>query len=130
MTEGVLNPISDAELDRRWTALRKAMAERGVGALVVQSSNDWLGGYVKWLTDHPATNGYPRTVLFHADDFMTVIDMGPRGGRRSLGGNDPIHRGVGEIVTTPAFPSVAYTNSHAELVAASSGDGAIGLLPP
>ncbi len=119
MTESVSNPISGAELDRRWTALRKAMAERGVGALIVQSSNDWLGGYAKWLTDHPATNGYPRTVLFHVDDFMTVIDMGPRGGRQSLGGNDPIHRGVGTIVTTAAFPSVAYTDSyHAELVAA------------
>jgi Xaa-Pro aminopeptidase len=95
------------------------MAEHGVAALVVQSNNDWLGGYAKWLTDHPATNGYPKTVIFHADDFMTVVDMGPRGGRRKLGGNDEVHRGVGEILTTPAFTSVAYTDEyHAELVAA------------
>jgi hypothetical protein len=86
---------------------------------VVQSNNDWLGGYAKWLTDHPATNGYPKTVIFHADDWMTVVDMGPRGGRRKLGGNDEVHRGVGEIMTTPAFTSVAYTDEyHAELVVA------------
>jgi Xaa-Pro aminopeptidase len=117
MNERLLNPISDAELERRWVAVRKAMAEQGVDALVVQSNNDWLGGHVKWLTDHPATNGYPKTVVFHADDWMTVIDMGPRGGRRKLGGNDDIHRGVGEILTTPAFTSVGYTDEyHAELV--------------
>jgi Xaa-Pro aminopeptidase len=117
MNERLLNPISDAELDRRWVAVRKAMAEQGADALVVQSNNDWLGGHVKWLTDHPATNGYPKTVVFHVNDWMTVIDMGPRGGRRKLGGNDEIHRGVGEILTTPAFTSVAYTDEyHAELV--------------
>ena len=112
MKERLLNPISDAELDRRWTAVRKAMADHGVDALIVQSNNDWLGGHVKWLTDHPATNGYPKTVVFHANDWMTVIDMGPRGGRRKLGGNDEVHRGVGEILTTPAFTSVAYTDEY------------------
>jgi len=57
--------------------------------------------------DLPATNGYPKTIVFHANDWMTVVDMGPRGGRRTLGGNDEVHRGVGEILTTPAFTSVA-----------------------
>jgi Xaa-Pro aminopeptidase len=119
MNERLLNPISDAELQRRWAALREAMATRGVSALVVQSNNDWLGGYARWLTDHPATNGYPKSVIFYADDFMTVVDMGPRGGRRRLGGNDEVHRGVGEILTTPAFTSVAYTDEYqAELVVA------------
>jgi Xaa-Pro aminopeptidase len=117
VNERLLNPVSDAELDRRWTAVRKAMADHGVDAILVQSNNDWLGGHVKWLTDHPATNGYPKTVVFHANDFMTVIDMGPRGGVRKLGGNDEVHRGVGEILTTPAFTSVAYTDEyHTELV--------------
>src|SRR5580700_3757687 len=119
MNERLLNPISDAELGRRWAAVREALAECGADALVVQSSNDWLGGHVRWLTDHPATNGYPKTVVFHADDWMTVVDMGPRGGRRKLGGNDEVHRGVGEILTTPAFLTAAYTDEYqAELVAA------------
>src|SRR6516225_3469866 len=117
MNERLLNPVSTAELDRRWAAVRKAMADQGVDALIVQSNNDWLGGYAKWLTDHPATNGYPKTVVFHANDWMTVIDMGPRGGRRKLGGNDEVHREIGEILTTPAFTSVAYTDEYqAELV--------------
>jgi Xaa-Pro aminopeptidase len=117
MNERLFNPISNAELDRRWAAVRKAMADHGVDALIVQSNNDWLGGHAKWLTDHPATNGYPKTVVFHANDWMTVIDMGPRGGRRTLGGNDEVHRGVAEILTTPAFTSVAYTDEYqAELV--------------
>src|SRR5258708_26965208 len=119
MNERVLNLVSNAELDRRWAAVRKAMADHGVDALIAQSHNDWLGGHAKWLTDHPAPNGYPKTVVFHANDWMTVVDMGPRGGRRKLGGNDEIHRGVGEILTTPAFTSVAYTDEYqAELVAA------------
>ena len=68
MNERLLNPVSNAELDRRWAAVRNAMADQGVDALVVQSNNDWLGGYAKWLTDHPATNGYPKTAVFHAND--------------------------------------------------------------
>lgn len=112
MTERRLNPISDTELERRWTAIRKAMAERGLGALVMQNNNDWLGGYVKWFTDYPAYNGYPRTVIFHADDAMTVIDMGPAGQRRSLHGQNKVHRGVGDILGTPAFTSIAYTDGY------------------
>lgn len=117
MNERLLNPVPNAELDRRWEAVRTAMADHGVEALIVQSNNDWLSGHAKWLTDHPATNGYPKTVVFHANDWMTVVDMGPRGGHRKLGGNDEVHRGVGEILTTPAFTSVAYTDEYqAELV--------------
>ena len=41
MNERLLNPISDAELDRRRTAVRKAMTDHGVDALIVQSNNDW-----------------------------------------------------------------------------------------
>ncbi len=119
MNERLLNPTSNGELERRWTAVRKEMASRDIDALILQSNNDWLGGYVKWFTDHPAVNGYPKTVLFHAKDFMTLIDMGPRGGKRTLGGNDEIFRGVGEILTTPMFTSVNYTDEYqAELVTA------------
>ena len=101
--------ISDNELKRRWAALRAVMAERAVDVLVVQATNDWLGGNVKWLTDVPGNNGYPRTVLFYANDLMTVVEMGPFGGKRALKGEDPIHRGVGIILMTPSFPSIEYT---------------------
>lgn len=101
--------ISDQELARRWSVLRALMKARAVDAVIVQATNDWLGGNVKWLTDIPANNGYPRTVLFYADDLMTVVEMGVFDGRRTLRGEDPIHRGVGTILTTPSFPSIDYT---------------------
>ncbi|MGD9924167.1 MAG: M24 family metallopeptidase [Pseudorhodoplanes sp.] len=112
MSDRRLNPISTDELHRRWTAARTMMSERGIDALVMQNNNDWLGGYVKWFTDYPAYNGYPRTVIFHAGDAMTVVDMGPSGGIRSFGGQHGIHRGVGDLLTTPAFTSIAYTDGY------------------
>jgi Xaa-Pro aminopeptidase len=112
MSDRRLNPISDAELDRRWKAAREMMRERGLDALLMQNNNDWLGGYVKWFTDFPAYNGYPRTVIFHVNDAMTVVDMGPAGGRRGFEGKHAIHRGVGDLITTPAFTSIAYTDGY------------------
>ena len=118
MHERLLNPISTRELERRWGAVRKAMAERKIDALVMQNNNDWLGGYVRWFTDTPLSNGYPRSVIFPASDLMAVVDMGAKGGRRKLDGNDGVHRGVGEMMFTPAFTSVGYTDEYqAELVA-------------
>jgi Xaa-Pro aminopeptidase len=86
--------------------------EREIAALVMQATNDWLGGYVKWFTDLPANNGYPRTVIFHADESMTVIEMGPFDGARDLKGEDPLHRGVGELLHMPSFLSIGYTHAY------------------
>lgn len=114
----ITTSISDQELARRWTAIRAAMAERGIEALVMQSANDWLGGYVKWFTDIPANNGYPRSVIFHADELMSIVEMGPFDERRGLDGKDPVHRGVGEILGSPSFLSIDYTQGYdAALVA-------------
>jgi len=119
MDERLLNPISTRELERRWAAARKGMAERDIDALVMQNNNDWLGGYVRWFTDTPLSNGYPRSVIFPASDPMTVVDMGGRGVRRKVDGADEVNRGVTEMIFTPAFTSVAYTDAYqAELVAA------------
>ena len=49
---------------------------------------------------------------------MTVVDMGAKGARRKIDGGDEVNRGVGEMIFTPAFTSVAYTDEYqAELVA-------------
>jgi Xaa-Pro aminopeptidase len=118
MNERIVHPISDQELERRWSAVRAGMRERGIDALVMQSSNDWLGGYVKWFTDVPAYNGYPRSVIFPATDLMAVVEMGPRGESRRLDGKDRMNRGVSELFTTNAFTSIAYTGDyHGEIVA-------------
>lgn len=101
--------VSDAELARRWSAVRAAMEDQGIDALLMQSGNDWLGGAVRWFTDIPANNGYPRTIVFPRDEPMFVVEMGSFDSRRTFDVGDPTHRGVGEILTSPAFTSVGYT---------------------
>jgi Xaa-Pro aminopeptidase len=111
-TEQVATRVSDAEMNRRWDAARKLMREHGIQALVAYGTEDWLGGHARWFTDIPTHNGYGRTVVFHADDLMTVVEQGNFGARRELAGNDPYHRGVGEIVYTSFFSSVHYTTDY------------------
>ena len=126
-----LNAVSDAELERRWALLRAEMIREDLEAVIVTGSNDWLGGHLRWLTDFPATNGYPRTAIFWRDRPMTVIEMGPFGAPRDLSG-DPVHRGVARVVTRPAFTSVGQTNGYdAEvLVAELQGARRAGLVTP
>jgi hypothetical protein len=132
--ERITTAISDQELARRWQAARKEMSGRKIDALVMQNANDWLGGYVKWFTDIPATNGYPKTVIFHTADPMTVIEMGGFGVVRKLKGTDPIHRGIDEVIGAPSFLAVNYTdNYHADCalsVLRARGYRTIGLLVP
>ena len=60
LSERLQFPISTAELERRWGLVRAAMKREGVDVLLMQNNNDHMGGYVKWFTDMPATNGYPE----------------------------------------------------------------------
>ncbi|PVH27525.1 M24 family metallopeptidase [Pararhodobacter oceanensis] len=103
------SPISDAELHRRWEIARKIMADHGLDALVMQAREDWIGGYVRWFTDVPAGNGYPRTVVFFADRPMVVIEMGAFGTDRAPAAGDKAARGVGRVLGTPSFHSVHYS---------------------
>ena len=80
LPERLQTPISTAELDRRWAAVRAAMEREKIDALLMQNNNDYMGGYVKYFTDLPATNGYPLTVVFPRDDLMTMVSQGPFGG--------------------------------------------------
>jgi Xaa-Pro aminopeptidase len=106
----ILTRISQVELNRRWNAVRQVMKQRGIDAVVMQNTNDWLGGYVKWFTDLPANNGYPRTVVFHANAPMSVVEMGPSNIRRTFASDEMLHRGVGEMLHTPSFTSIGYTD--------------------
>jgi len=110
MDQRLLNPISTRELERRWAAARREMAERKIDALVMQNNNDWLGGNVRWFTDTPLSNGYPRSVIFPASDLMTVVEMGNKDRETNLGGKDPLNPGVGEWVFSPSFFSVNTPN--------------------
>jgi Xaa-Pro aminopeptidase len=109
-TERKVSRISIGELERRWKLVRDYLIERGLDALVTQNARDFTGGYVKWFTDVPAY--YPRTVIFHTSDRMTIVEHGPAGRRRTVTENDSENPGVGEIVTTSAFPSVEFTQKY------------------
>jgi|SRR5579863_2255546 len=108
--------ISLGELERRWKLVREYLRDRGVEALVLQNEKDFTGGYVKWFTDIPS--GYPRTVVFHVSDLMTVVEHGPAGKWRGSSGSEPDNPGVGEIYTTAAFPSVNFTQKYDATVVA------------
>ena len=118
LSERLNTPISDAELERRWRAVRAAMEKEKIDVLLMQNNNDHMGGYVRWFTDMPATNGYPNTVVFPRDDEMTVVCQGPFGGSEATAQGDQSWRGVKRILTTPSYASAHYTKEYdAELAA-------------
>jgi Xaa-Pro aminopeptidase len=133
LSERLQTPISTAELERRWVAVRTAMAGDKIDVLLMQNNNDHMGGYAKYFTDLPATNGYPLTVVFPRDDLMTLVSQGPFGGDTNPAANgDGISRGVKQWLTTPSFASCHYTASYDPELAAKAlapyAGGTIGLV--
>jgi len=133
LSERLQTPISTAELERRWAAARAAMEREKIDVLLLQNNNDHMGGYVKYFTDLPATNGYPLTVVFPRDDLMTLVSMGPFGGVNNPTANgDGVSRGVNQWLTTPSFASCHYTASYDPELAATAlapyAGGTIGLV--
>ena len=107
-----VNAVSAAELQRRWTAVRHVMGTRGIDALVIQNSSDWVGGYIRWFTNQPATNGYPSSVVFPLDGGMSFIEQGPFDGCRTTSDAEAQTTGIARRLTTPSYPSVAYTGHY------------------
>jgi Xaa-Pro aminopeptidase len=120
LSERLNTPISAAELDRRWKAVRAAMARDKIDVLLMQNNDDRMGGYVRYFTDMPATNGYPNTVVFPRDDEMTVVCQGPFGGSEATAQGDQTWRGVKQILTTPSYASAYYTNDYDPELAAKA----------
>ena len=120
--ERINTPISTGELERRWKLVRAAMKERKIDVLVMQNNNDFMGGYVKYFTDFPATNGYPLTVIFPRDDEMTMIGQGPFGMDSSVQPGDPLRRGVRRVMGVPGYASASYCKEYdAELAEKALG---------
>ncbi|AXS42170.1 M24 family metallopeptidase [Breoghania sp. L-A4] len=99
----LVSRISTPELERRWALTRAMMAEHGIDVLVMQNSQEFVGGYVKWFTDIPAKYGVPTTVIFPRDEEMIVIEQGPRGTIRTPqdAGDTWPWRGVQKLLATP-----------------------------
>ncbi len=133
ISERVNRPISTSELERRWAAVRSAMEAENIDVLLMQSNNDHMGGYAKYFTDIPATNGYPLTVIFPRDDAMTLVHQGPFGGDNDVPveGNGFV-RGVKRELTTPSYESAPYTRDYDPELACKGlepyGKGTIGLV--
>src|ERR1700678_3562071 len=100
-----VNAVSLAELERRWTLVRKRMRELGIDALVLQNSSDWVGGYIRWFSNQPATNGYPTSVVFPLEGGMSFIEQGPFGGLKQSSPDEFAASGIARRLTTPSYPS-------------------------
>jgi Xaa-Pro aminopeptidase len=117
--EREVNRVSAAEMQRRWQALRAQMRMRKIDALVLQNSSDWVGGYIRWFCNEPATNGYPSSLVFPLEGGVTLIEQGPFGGERTSSDAHTAVHGIARRLTTPSYPSVSYTGHYdAELALA------------
>jgi Xaa-Pro aminopeptidase len=116
--ERLCNPVSTAELERRWAAARKVMREQGIDALVVQNNNDFLGGYIRWFTGQPATHAYPRACVFPVEGLMSVVNQGNYDSVVESDGKSHPNYGIGRRFGTPSFVSAAQSGLYdAEIVA-------------
>jgi hypothetical protein len=114
-----VNSVSGDEMQRRWAAVRGAMRARRIDALVVQNSSDWVGGYIRWFSNQPATNGYPSSVVFPLEGGMSFIEQGPFGGLKQSSPDEFAASGIARRLTTPSYPSVGYSGAYdAEIAAA------------
>jgi Xaa-Pro aminopeptidase len=131
ISERIICPISSDELQRRWRAVRLVMEAAGIEALLIHASTDYLGGYVKWFTDIPATTGYPTIVVFPLQGEMTIISQGQWGLDRPPPDPGP-YRGVGRMLGAPGYASAAFTSGYeakaVEKALAPYADAAIGLV--
>ena len=134
LSERLQTPISTAELERRWAAVRSAMEREKIDVLLMQNNNDYMGGYVKYFTDLPATNGYPLTVVFPRDDLMTLVSQGPFGGVSSPTANGdgiaPRRQAMAhdaELRLMPLYRRATIRSSRRQALAPYAG-GTIGLV--
>jgi Xaa-Pro aminopeptidase len=114
-----LNSVSAEEMQRRWAAIRAAMRTRRIDALVVQNSSDWVGGYIRWFSNQPATNGYPSSLVFPLEGGMSLIEQGPFGGERRSNPAELAASGIARRLTTPSYPSVGYSGNYDADIAAT-----------
>ncbi|MGB6536097.1 MAG: M24 family metallopeptidase [Xanthobacteraceae bacterium] len=133
LSERLQTPISTAELQRRWAAVRAAMEAEKIDVLLMQNNVEQMGGYVKYFTDLTANNGYPLLAVFPRDDLMTLVSQGPFDGVFNIGTNgDGVRRGVKQWLTTPSFASCHYTAPYDAGLAAQAlshyAGGTIGLV--
>ncbi len=135
MSERVMNPISTAELERRWSAVRREMANRKIDVLYTYQSNEWSAGYTKYLSDRMPGNGMFFSVIFPKDEEMTLIAAGGLHGENKLPpGGDGVLRGVKRVLTEPHFLGATFSEGllrdTTEKALSAYANGTIGLVGP
>src|SRR5689334_14989975 len=71
--------VSTAELNRRWAAVREAMAEEKIDALILGGYSGY--GYLKWFTDmaisnYLGINSFFGCLVFPRTEEMTLVFQG------------------------------------------------------
>ncbi len=134
LSERLQTPISTAELERRWAAVRAAMEREKIDVLLMQNNVEQMGGYVKYFTD---LTGDQRLSAHRRVSARRSDDAGEPGSvRRRLRhprpNGDGVRRGVKQWLTTPSFSSCHYTASYDPELAAQAlapyAGGTIGLV--
>ena len=106
------------------------MREKKIDYLVIQNSEEFLGGTLRWFTDFGARHQFPMTAIFPVDDEMTTI---------VCGGDPPADqfppawaaRGIKKRLGAVYFPTYHFTATYdAELAADFEGDGRFVLAKP
>jgi hypothetical protein len=103
--------VSTAELERRWKATREMMREKKLDYLLIQNSEEFLGGTLRWFSDFTARHQFPMTIIFPVDDEMTLINCG--GDVREMQPFPPpwAARGIKNRFGAVYFPTINYTNT-------------------
>lgn len=128
------NPLPMTELERRWAAVRAAMRNADLDALVVQGSGNFsgIGGYFRWLTGISAPSSYSQTLIFPRDGLSTLVAHGAFDAETRHDGREAALPGIGRRLSTSAFPAVGYTAAYEpEIVVREikkAGFGAVGLV--
>ncbi len=109
LSERVRHPVAEAELLDRASRLKERMKEQDIDCVLAQSTTQYLGSALRWLTDFAAENAYPQSVLLTAEGIPHFISCGaeslPYPGRQLMRTDGVAYR------TIPYFSSFAYTNS-------------------
>ena len=108
-------PASDAELERRWSAVRSEMKKADVDVLVIQGEESDLAGYIKWFSD--LIPDYPATILFPQEGGMISI----RSGSPSHAFPPPFAaRGMAKRLAAPYFRTIHFTGDMDGKIAAEN----------
>jgi Xaa-Pro aminopeptidase len=110
--ERLSKTVSDAELERRWKAVREVMREKKIDYLVMQNQEEYMGGNLRWFSDFTARHQFPMTVIFPVDDDMTLINCGAQPSAPQTFPPPWFARGIKNRLGDVYFLTMPYTNTY------------------